>query len=70
MCGDDVARRIPLIYISQLNYPEWLGILKKIGLSIKIFSSNEVLLDYKECPYQSVIDYSHESNFGATNSIC
>ena len=34
------------------------------------FSSNEVLLDYKKCPYyQSVIDYFHESNSGATNSI-
>jgi len=27
-------------------------------------------LDYKKCPYQSVIDHSHESNSGATkNSI-
>ena len=32
-------------------------ILKKIGLSTEIFSSDEVLLDYKKCPYQSVIAY-------------
>jgi len=43
-------------YTFQLNYPERLGILKKIGLSIEIFSSYEVLLDYKKCPYQSLID--------------
>ena len=44
-------------YTFQLNYPERLGILKKIGPSIEVFSSNEVLLDFEKCPYQSVIDY-------------
>ena len=59
VCGDDVARRVSLvsISISQLKYPERLGTLKKIGLSIKLFSCDEVLLDYKKkCPCQSVID--------------
>jgi len=34
----------------QLNYPERLGILKKIGLLIEIFSSHEVLWIIKSVP--------------------
>ena len=38
-------------------------------LDRNIISSDEVLLDHKKCPYQSAIDYYHESSSGATNSI-
>jgi hypothetical protein len=50
------------MYTLELDYPEQLGILKKIRLSIEIFESFEFLLDCKKYPYQAIIDYFKESN--------
>ena len=55
VCGDDVVRGISLVYFPA-ELSRAAGNTEEDRTLDRNISSYEVLLDYKKCPYQSLID--------------